>query len=400
MSDSGGWDRPGPDGPPAGGPDQPRRSQPGWDEPGRQQPPGQPSGWEQPGWGQPGPAGAPPGRPWEPADTAPKPGTIPLRPLGIGELLDGSLQAIRRNPRPMLLLPAVVGAVYGLATGIVLAVAAPTLFQGGLFDSGSGQLTEADASRLGLAVLGLLPVVILFGLATLAVTAVLTVVVARSALGDRTTAGEAWRFSRGRVLPLVGLGIVLGVAAAVAFSVGIALLVALGVAIAELTTGAARVVLFVLLVLVALAAVVLFALVYVGRLGLASVVLVLDGRFPDATGRPLGVFAAIARTWRLTRGHLWRTLGVLLLVQLIAGVAAQLVQTPLSLLGGPLGLSDTAAQVGLPILSALTSVVGLVVALPFTAAGTTLTYLDLRMRREGLDLELALAADAARGLQR
>lgn len=378
MSDSGGWDRPGPGGPP--GDDSPA--------------------WRQPGWDQPGPyAGRPgPGRQWEPADTAPKPGTIPLRPLGVGELLDGSLQAIRRNPRSMLALPAVVGGVYGLVTGVVLAVAAPTLFNGRMFRTTSGQLTGAEAGRLGLSLLGLLPVAVLFGLATLAVTSVLTVVVARSALGERTTAGQAWRFARGRILPLVGLGIVLGVGAVLVVVIGTAVLVAAGLAIGQFTSGSARVVLVVLLVLVTLAAAVLFALVYLGRLGLAAVVLVLDGRFPDGDGRALGVFATIGRTWRLTRGHLWRTLGVLLLVQLIANVAAQLVQTPLSLIGLPLGVSGTAAHVGIPILSALTSVVSLVVVLPFTAAGTTLTYLDLRMRREGVDLELALAADRTRGL--
>jgi len=382
VSDSGGWQRPG-----SGGP--PQAPLPGSDP--TAGPPGPPAGWDQPGaggWDQPGAGGQ-----WEPADTAPKPGTIPLRPLGVGELLDGSLQAIRRNPKPMLALPAVVGAVYGLATGALLSRTAPTLLNP--FRSGSG-LTDAQSGRLALDGLRLAPVVVLFGLATLAVTAVLTVVVARSALGDRTTARQAWRLARGRVLPLIGLGLVLGVAASIALAVGIAVLVALGFAVVASTSGGAQVVLLVVVVLLGLAAVVLFALVYVGRLGLTPVVLVLDGWFPGSTGRPIGLFAAIARTWRLTRGHLWRTLGILLLVQLIASVAAQLIQVPLGLIGIPLGASGTAARVGMPILTALTSVVGLVISLPFTAAGTTLTYLDLRMRREGLDLELALGADAAR----
>jgi len=381
VSDSGGWQRPG-----SGGP--PQAPLPGSDP--TAGPPGPPAGWDQPGaggWDQPGAGGQ-----WEPADTAPKPGTIPLRPLGVGELLDGSLQAIRRNPKPMLALPAVVGAVYGLATGALLSRTAPTLLNP--FRSGSG-LTDAQSGRLALDGLRLAPVVVLFGLATLAVTAVLTVVVARSALGDRTTARQAWRLARGRVLPLIGLGLVLGVAASIALAVGIAVLVALGFAVVASTSGGAQVVLLVVVVLLGLAAVVLFALVYVGRLGLTPVVLVLDGWFPGSTGRPIGLFAAIARTWRLTRGHLWRTLGILLLVQLIASVAAQLIQVPLGLIGIPLGASGTAARVGMPILTALTSVVGLVISLPFTAAGTTLTYLDLRMRREGLDLELALGADAA-----
>src|SRR5687767_4983300 len=74
------------------------------------QPPAAP-GWGQaaqppaaPGWGQaPGWSTAPPG--WAPP---PKPGVIPLRPLGVGEILDGAISSIRRDPRVMLGVSALV----------------------------------------------------------------------------------------------------------------------------------------------------------------------------------------------------------------------------------------------------------------------------------------------------
>ena len=42
------------------------------------------------------------------AAAAPKPGVIPLRPLGLGEILDGSFATIRRNPKATLGIAAIV----------------------------------------------------------------------------------------------------------------------------------------------------------------------------------------------------------------------------------------------------------------------------------------------------
>jgi hypothetical protein len=52
-----------------------------------------------------------------------KPGVIPLRPLGVGEILDGAVTTIRRNPGPMLGLSAIVAVLtqlLGVGLGYVL----------------------------------------------------------------------------------------------------------------------------------------------------------------------------------------------------------------------------------------------------------------------------------------
>ena len=78
-----------PGGPPSGQPPAPA-------------PPGPPgSGWGQappPGWGSYQPT-------WTPAT---KVGIVPLRPLGVGEILDGAFQAVRSNPRAMIGVSAAV----------------------------------------------------------------------------------------------------------------------------------------------------------------------------------------------------------------------------------------------------------------------------------------------------
>ncbi|MCA1657577.1 MAG: hypothetical protein LC713_07725, partial [Actinobacteria bacterium] len=78
-------------------------------------------GWANPAWGEPmgAPVGhgtGPPQPPGAPAygsyagfvDPAPVPGPVPLRPLGVGEMLDGALSIIRRHPRITIGLAAVI----------------------------------------------------------------------------------------------------------------------------------------------------------------------------------------------------------------------------------------------------------------------------------------------------
>jgi len=350
----------------------------GWGHPN----PGPPR-WERPGSPDPAWTGPGPGEPpWAPRDTAARPGIVPLRPLGVGEILDGALQAVRRNPGPMLLVTAIVGALYGVAvTGLGLLSA---------FGSGAGTGSTAASSEGSLALVqlvGLLPAVAVFGLALVAVTALLTVVVANAALGQRTSVRQAWRFARSRVLPAIGASLVVGIGAVLALLVGGGLIAALLALVVAGTGGVARG------VLVGLLAVLALTLVLTGRLGIASVVVVLDGRWPVA-GRAPGVSAAIRRTWRLTRGHMWRTLGILLLLQLIAGLAAQVITIVVGVLFLLATLVGLSAGIAGAVGGALVVLITQVVILPFTVAGTTLIYLDLRMRREGLDLELAAAVDA------
>src|SRR5690349_21204805 len=109
---------PGQPAPPAGpGQDIAPPGQPGYGSPGHGQPgygqPGYGHGPGQPGYGQAGQAGygPPAGQPGPGpryGASAPKPGVIPLRPLGVGEILDGAFASIRRNPRTILGISAVI----------------------------------------------------------------------------------------------------------------------------------------------------------------------------------------------------------------------------------------------------------------------------------------------------
>ncbi|HZW41430.1 MAG TPA: hypothetical protein VFE99_03940, partial [Agromyces sp.] len=105
---------------------------------------------------------------------------------------------------------------------------------------------------------------------------------------------------------------------------------------------------------------------------------------------------AVRRSWRLTDGFFWRTFGTLLLVSVILNFASQVVVQPISLIGTLVAtiVDPTGAGAALTI-TIVTTVVTLILSLLIgaitavvQAALVAVIYIDLRMRKEGLDLEL------------
>ena len=209
-------------------------------------------------------------------------------------------------------------------------------------------------------------------------------VVARGAVGERPTAGQAFRDALHRVWPLVGFALLLSALQLVAIVV--LALVVVGIAL----TGTAGVVVAVIVgVLGGLGFLVAYGFFAVKLVTVPSTI-VLERR---------GVFSSIGRSWVLMRGAFWRSFGLLLLVVVLVGVAAQIVSIPFSVIGGALGglLVPNAGDDAQGTLSTLliTTIPSLVATSIVTGLGQiaqvasiVLVYLDRRMRREGLDLEL------------
>ncbi len=100
----------------------------------------------------------------------------------------------------------------------------------------------------------------------------------------------------------------------------------------------------------------------------------------------LGPIAAMRRSYRLVNRRFWPVMGLALLSGLVAtffGYALGFVPTVLSLLLGTDGLGW--------LLSAAAGVLTALITMPVVAGTTVLIYLDLRVRTEGLDLELEAA---------
>ncbi|HEX8496104.1 MAG TPA: hypothetical protein VF661_02825 [Actinomycetales bacterium] len=351
-------------------------------------PPGAPSGWGAAATSAPGaayglPYGAPPGPQWRPP---PKPGVVPLRPLGLGELLDGSVQTLRQNPRVMLGLSAAVMAVVGVVSTIFQVVGLPRLFS--VLDTPEEQVGASEVAGLvGGGFAGFVLPALLQVLATIVLSGILIVAVSEAVLGRRPSVTQVWSTARPRLLRLLGLSLLTGLLTTVLVGV----LIGIGLGLLAVSTEAG----VVGLVIGVPAAIVVTILLYV-RLAFAAPALLLEG---------LGVVPALRRSWRLVSGSWWRVFGILLLTGIIATVANGLLQTPFSLVGGvlagvlaPASGSSAADMAPTLIITTVAGNIGTVIAstvsAPFSAAVTALLYIDLRIRREGLDVALARAAEA------
>lgn len=368
-------------------------------EPGGQSPYGQPPAGPSPygAYGQPlqqNPYGQRPGF----AAPSRRPGIIPLTPLALGDLLSGSFAAIRRNAAAVVgtalivslieILVSVLGTtvMFDALTGILrMEEAGMDPFLEG---STAAQVFGSLFGSLALLTVGAL----LAGLAGLVAHGVLAVVVLRSAAGLKTTLGQAWRLTGRQVWSLLGLGALYLAATFILILLFLAVVVGLVIAAANEDGGLAGLMGILLFVLI-LASVVLGVWLYV-KLLLAAAASAVELKSP---------FRAMGRSWTLTRGHWWRTFGIILLVGIIVGVVSSIITTPLSMIGGvfaPFTESATAedviegSRIWMLVSVAVTSLVG-ALATVYTACLVALLYTDYRIRQESFDLDLAAAADAA-----
>ena len=329
-----------------------------------------------------GPAGPLPPQGWTPP---PKPGLIPLRPLGFGTLLGAPFAVLRRSPRTTLGVALLVQGV-----GSLLAL----VLYGAVAIFAIGRITQAEAADRDAVASGSLAIVVLSALIPLAVTlatgalvqGVVVLEVSRAVLGERPTLRRLLGRLRGRFWALVGWTVLQGIGAVVLVIAASALSVPLFLLGAQDAGTSAVVGGILVLVLSGLGALVVGAWLAT-KLALVPSLIVLE-RLP--------LRRAVGRSWRLVTGGFWRTFGALALMLIIIQAAGQVVTTPFSLLvpiGGALvAPTDPGAQVVAAVVVALLSVaVGLVIGAVGTvlqSAVTGLVYLDRRIRREGFDLVL------------
>ena len=346
-----------------------------------------PAGWggpptAQPGWGgpptaPPGWGGPLPGTPYGwggPVPGAPRPGVVPLRPLGLGELLDGAVAVVRRYPRPTLGLSVVVASL-STVLGVLLVLLLPDNALDLSNTDAAPQISEAQLGGLAASGLG---GALVTGLAGIVLSGVITVVVGRAVLGEPMTTGQAWQAVRPLLARLVGLALLTGLIVVTVIAVGVGL-AALSYAVA----GAGGLLLGVPAALVGLAA----AVYLYNRLSLAAPALVLE---------KVGVLEALRRSGVLVHRSFWRVLGVLLLTAMIAGAVGVVLQVPFVIAGGGgggglLGGSAGAGVRGL-VLAQIGSGVAQTLVSPFSSGVRALLYVDRRMRAEGLDVALAAAS--------
>jgi hypothetical protein len=112
----------------------------------------------------------------------------------------------------------------------------------------------------------------------------------------------------------------------------------------------------------------------------------------------VGVGAAFGRTIRLIKGRFWWTVLITFVAGLFAAIASYAIQTVLQVIGmvAIVALPDAEA-LGIGIFAgsmALAYVVQLVLQTAYVGSTFTFVYIDLRIRHEGFDADIAEAAEA------
>jgi hypothetical protein len=304
-----------------------------------------------------------------------KPGAIPLRPLGLGDMYDAAFRIIRFNPKATVGSSVLVAAV-AMAIPILVTSVLTWTVDLSLAGSADGSGAETAGSVGAMASLGLGTILQSIGLTL--VTGMIAHVTAAAAVGRRLSLGEAWRATHGKRWRLIGLAALLA-------------LMMLGLFGAYALTWLPVVLGGDVLVMVG------YGLV-TGPLFLALLVWLWIRVYylpvPALMLEPVGVTGAIGRGFRLTRGQFWRTLGIALLTVVIANVAGSMLSLPASIAGPVIAgtFSPQYALLGLVLTNAFTAVVAAAFAAPFTTAVTSVQYLDQRMRKEAYDVELMARA--------
>ncbi|MEU6443531.1 hypothetical protein [Streptomyces sp. NPDC047046] len=302
------------------------------------------------GWG--GPGG---GLGWGGPPPAPQPGIVPLRPLDLGDILGGAFRMMRSHWR----------AVLGISLGVAVLVVAVTLVVQGTLTDGTSLSNARSVPAQFLSLLG----------STLAV-GMLTSVASHAVLGRPLGLKGAWREARPRFWKLLGLTVL--VSLVVAAAVLVCLVPGLLVDAAGGGDG--------LTVLGILGGVVLAIWLYI-RLSFSTAALVLERQ---------GIVAAMRRSAKLVDGAWWRTFGILLLTGLIASVAQFVIMLPFDALGLLVAFAGSAESLtdgpAFWLFAGTGMIASTTFVFPLTAGVTVLLYVDQRIRRESLDIDLAAAS--------
>ncbi len=288
---------------------------------------------------------------------------LPLRPLTVADVLDGSVRAVRRVVAPTLALVLVVLGPLQLLTNLALSRIAPGLVGGGLaglFDPESFLAAEFAVGPLVL--VNLLAGLLGYLLSLIASAGVVALLLALDR-GEPLSLGAALRVAVRVLLAVLVASFLLS---SLAGSIGLAVLVASIVVLVLPVIGPIVFVLVVLPVLVA---------------GIALTVALTSVVVPVAVVERGGPIQTLTRAVTIVARRPLAIAWITLLMAVVVGILAVAVQLPVLLLAGVLPAGGWAVE-------ALGTTAGQLISVPLSAAAALLVYLDVRVRTEGLDLEV------------
>jgi hypothetical protein len=293
--------------------------------------------------------------------------TVRLRPLAVGERIDAAIKIVRSS----FLTLAKAALVVGVPSGIVVA------FLSASVHSSQENLLTTGANGTNLHTGALYPVLggdLLTFVIALIVSAFVTVVcfrvIANAYLGQPAEWREALRFGWSRLGAVIWITL-LSYLAIAGIVVAVALLIALSVAIHLAVLTALFAVIF---GIAAFVAVIWFAVAS----RLAVPVLMLEG---------LRGTKAIGRALSLCRGYWWSVFGT----QFLAGILVAVASGAVAILFGAIFSVFHGSTIAVVGEGFVVQTISYVVFAPFSAAILIVLSIDLKVRKEGFDIELLSA---------
>ena len=323
---------------------------------------------------------------------APKPGIIPLRPLTLTDLFSGSFSALRKNPSVLFGFTIIVMTVVALLSlaGTMLPLFSFTSLMSNDLDPQASSKALLDSAYLSVVstIVGYIALLAGSFLAGTVLDGVLSVAVSQLVIGKKITFKQSWALVKPRLWSMLGASFLSMLA------VGSPLLVLVILFFMSLYSwpgSDAFFSLFGLLLALALP-VVLVSYVISIRFLYAPICAVLEEKGP---------IEAVKRSWALTSGSFWVTLGRVILINVVVGfIAGMIVQiigiiaviVMFTILGDPSSPSNVWSTIILyGVISAL-QMLAYSLVVPILAAYQTLMYVDEKIRKENFAPLLAHAS--------
>ena len=291
--------------------------------------------------------------------------------MSVGEWLDATFTLYRRNFVLIASISAVVQIPYALLTWVLFSLTGVAAFvRSPLASLGTETITPAQAQHLLNSYLGVLAVALGLILVSLLVVVPLGEAATTRAVSDRyldrpSSLLSAYRAAWSRLGALISMIFILVGAYAGSLAAVIGLVALLG-AVGAGGLGA-------LLAIVAFVALVPVLIVIYVRTVVAVPAIVLE----RASG-----WRGLQRSWQLISGRFWPTFGRMLLLALIASIISSVIAAIFEIPGAALAPGNTF------VFDQVASAVAAVFVGPITYIGVTLLYYDIRIRKEGFDIEM------------
>lgn len=254
----------------------------------------------------------------------------------MGEILDAAIKVYLRNARVLMGLTAIVVVPLQILSAIVLLSTVSSGSDVPVGFTSIGQSGAQASARLGAS----LVIDVTAMIAVTLTTAACVRAVSDAYLGGTPAVGSSLTFALRRVLPLLAMYVLLLIG-----------------------------------VLLGFIALIIPGIFLYGAWSVSTQALLIEGAGPV---RSLG------RSFALVRGRWWPAAGVLI----VAFVMAAVISGVLEALLAAIGLSSHPSLVLATIVVSVSGAIATIITRPFEAAVATVLYYDLRVRKEGFDLEL------------